>query len=314
MRRFLKMHKQTTKKVRRNVNGILLLDKPYGITSNEALQIVKRDYNATKAGHSGSLDPIATGMLPICFGEATKFSQFLLESDKSYFVVAQLGITTASGDTEGEIIAKRDASGVVGHQVEKIISQFKGKISQIPSMYSAIKHKGEPLYKLARQGIEIERQPREITIHQLDFLKLEQDLLYLSVHCSKGTYVRTLVADIGEALGCGAHVVELRRLTVGPFQEEQMISMDTIHALANNGELAVLDSFLLPVEAMLIGWSGLQLSEDMAYYVRQGNPIVVPAAPTSGWVKLYNKSDKFLGVGEILPDGKVAPRRLIQSS
>jgi tRNA pseudouridine55 synthase len=302
-----------TKKQQRKVNGILLLDKPPQLTSNEALQLVKRFFQAKKAGHTGSLDPIATGMLPLCFGEATKFSQFLLDADKSYFVVGQLGVATASGDSEGKIIETRDASKITAKQIEKVCQQFQGVISQIPSMFSAIKFHGEPLYKLARQGIEIERQPREVTIHKLQFLKLENSQAHFYVSCSKGTYIRTLIADIGEALGCGAHVIQLRRLSVGPFQEKQMISLDTLEKLVENNQLAALDLMLLPIDSMLSAWNRIQLSKEMIYYMRQGNPLVVPAAPTSGWVKLYDKNDEFLGVGEILPDGKVAPRKLINS-
>lgn len=295
--------------MKHNIDGILLLDKPSGMSSNEALQVVKRIYNAKKAGHTGSLDPIATGMLPICFGEATKFSQFLLESDKRYLVTGKLGETTASSDSEGEVISKRDIAGISAAKIETVLSQFRGKISQIPSMFSALKHKGEPLYKLARQGIEVERAPRDITIFELKFLEFNGDLLTLEVHCSKGTYVRTLIADIGEALGCGAHVVALRRLTVGPFKEQQMVNLDLLKELSSNNQ--ELQKLLLPTDSMLNGWNEVQLANDMVFYVRQGNSIVVPKAPTSGMLKLVTKSGEFIGVGEVLPDGKIAPRRLL---
>lgn len=308
------MHNYTrSKPKKRDVDGILLLDKPFGITSNEALQITKRCYQANKAGHTGSLDPIATGMLPLCFGEATKFSQFLLDADKTYVVVGKLGIVTTSSDSEGEVIATRPWDMVTANKIEAILPQFRGKIMQTPSMYSAIKYKGEPLYKLARQGIEVERQPREVTLYELQLLSLQQDLVQLKVRCSKGTYVRTLIADIGEKLGCGAHVVELRRLTVGPFREEQMVKLATIQALADKNEEQQLDKLLLPIEAMLDGWNEVQLSADMVFYLRQGNPLVIPHAPTSGWVKFKTKSGELVGVGEVLADGKVAPRRLIKN-
>jgi len=212
--------------MKRNISGILLLDKPVGFTSNEALQTVKKIFSANKAGHTGSLDPNASGMLPICFGEATKFSQFLLEANKRYLVTGKLGETTASGDSECEIIEKRIVKDIGVKSFERILPKFRGKISQLPPMYSAIKHKGQPLYKLARQGIEIKRDSREINIYELQLLDFKNDLAEFDIYCSKGTYVRTLIVDIGEELGCGAHVVALRRLVVVPYQAEQMVSLN----------------------------------------------------------------------------------------
>ncbi|MCK4609349.1 MAG: tRNA pseudouridine(55) synthase TruB, partial [Gammaproteobacteria bacterium] len=232
------------------MDGILLLDKPAGITSNDALQKVKRLYHARKAGHTGSLDPLASGMLPICLGQATKFSQFLLEADKSYRVIGKLGLKTATGDAEGDVIEERDASKVNAKQIEKILTQFRGTVEQIPSMYSAIKHKGQPLYKLARQGITVERKSRSVVIYELDFIGFEKGLLELEICCSKGTYIRTLVEDIGEVLGCGAHVVALRRLSCGSFLEEQMVTLPNLEELAaEQGQKAIV-SLLLPVESM----------------------------------------------------------------
>lgn len=297
--------------MKRNINGILLLDKPTGMTSNDALQKVKHLYQARKAGHTGSLDPLATGMLPICFGEATKFSRFLLEANKKYLVTGKLGVITASGDVDSEIIEEREIGRISDKKIEKVLMQFRGKISQVPSMFSAIKHQGQPLYKLARQGIEIEREPREVTIYNLELLAFQAGLVKLAVSCSKGTYIRTLVADIGEALGCGAHVVELRRPSVDPYREDQLIKLDALYDLFAKRDFATLNALLLPIETMLTDWNEVQLSEDMIYYLNQGGALIVPHAPTSGWVKLKSKSGDFLGVGEILPDGKVAPRRLI---
>lgn len=297
--------------MKRKINGILLLDKPRGISSNEALQIVKRCYHAQKAGHTGSLDPLATGMLPLCFGEGTKFSQFLLESDKRYFVTGKLGVTTASADSEGEVIAEKSIAGITTETIQQVLPKFRGKISQIPSMFSALKHKGEPLYKLARQGIEVAREPREINIYALNFVSFEADLLSLEVHCSKGTYVRTLIADIGDALGCGAHVVTLRRLSVGPFEEQRMVKLGDVQELAAASKMQELDQLLLPLDSIFDGWNEVKLSNDMVFYVQQGNPVIVPKAPTSGMVKLVTKDGVFIGVGEILPDGRVAPRRLV---
>jgi len=305
------MNKNTTSSLRR-LNGVLLLDKPINLTSNAALQIVKRIYKATKAGHTGSLDPLASGMLPLCFGEATKFAQFLLEEDKSYHVVGKLGVTTTTGDAEGEIIATKPIGGITSAQIKNLLPQFSGAIEQLPSMYSAIKYQGQPLYKLARQGITIERQMRQINIYDLKFIDFDSNMLTLFVHCSKGTYIRTLISDIGDALGCGAHVTSLRRLSVGSFQAQDMVAMETLQQFATQNDEAALDSLLLPIEVMLRNCPELRLTETMIYYLTQGSPIMVPHAPTSGYVKLKTKNGEFLGIGEILADGKVAPRRLIK--
>jgi tRNA pseudouridine55 synthase len=296
--------------MKRKVNGILLLDKPAGITSNAALQTVKRLFAANKAGHTGSLDPIATGMLPICFGEATKFSQFLLEADKHYIVTGKLGETTKSADSEGDIIERREVKNVNTQTIEKILPGFRGKISQLPPMYSALKHKGQPLYKLARQGIEVERELREVTMHMLRLLELKDDFVKFEMHCSKGTYVRTVVADIGDVLGCGAHVIELRRLVVGPYKAEQMVTLAQVQELAEKSDYKALDQLLLPIESMLVGMPEVTLNADMAYYMHQGNPLLIPNTPDSGWVKIKSKDGKFLGVGEVMSDGKVSPKRM----
>ncbi len=294
----------------RNVSGIVLLDKPTGITSNAALQRVKRLYDARKAGHTGSLDPLAGGLLPICMGEATKLSTFLLEADKHYRLRCKLGVRTASGDAEGPVVAIRAVGEIADVQLSAVLEQFQGVISQVPSMYSAVKHQGQPLYKLAHQGREVERKAREVQIHALWLTTRRGEELGLEVHCSKGTYVRTLVEDIGEALGCGAHVTELRRAAAGPFTEDQMVSMDALESLARDG-LDALDRCMLPLESALGHWPDVDLTEDTAYYLRKGQPVLVPHAPTEGWVRLYAGGRRFLGVGEILDDGRVAPRRLI---
>jgi tRNA pseudouridine55 synthase len=294
----------------RTVNGILLLDKPAGLTSNAALQAVKKLYRARKAGHTGSLDPLATGLLPICFGEATKISGFLLDADKHYRVQCRLGVRTTTGDAEGEVVERRPVEGITADALHEVIAGFRGDIEQVPPMYSALKHKGERLYNLARQGVEVEREPRTVTIHALELLDFEADHAELRVHCSKGTYVRTLVEDIGAALGCGAHVYGLRRLGVGPFDESAMHDMESLEALAAEG-YAALDRLLLPVEAGLAQWPIVKLSGDAAFYLRQGQPVLVPQAPTQGWVRLYEGERQFIGMGEILDDGRVAPRRLM---
>lgn len=297
----------------RAINGILLLDKPKGITSNAALQIVKRFYDAQKAGHTGSLDPLASGMLPICFGEATKFSQFLLETDKYYQVTAKLGIKTTTGDTEGEILAEKTIPNLTSDLLEELFAKFTGTLQQIPSMYSAIKQNGQPLYKLARQGIEVTREPREIEIYSISYLSQTQDSLSFNVHSSKGTYIRTLIEDMGEALGCGAHVQELRRLRVGPYQSVQMQSLADLQTLAEEQARDTMDSYLLPVDSVISHWPDLALSEAAIYYLRQGQPVIAPYAPTSGWVRITRKDGSFFGIGEILEDGRVAPRRLVQT-
>ncbi len=294
----------------RPVDGILLLDKPLGLTSNQALQQVKHLFHAQKAGHTGSLDPLADGMLPICFGIATRLSAFLLDSDKHYQVRVRLGERTATGDAEGEVIERRPVEGVDRERIAAVLPRFTGEIQQLPPMYSAVKHKGERLYKLAREGKEVEREPRTITIHALELGELEGEEFELRVHCSKGTYVRTLAEDIGEALGCGAHVVALRRTGVGPYTGMQMVTMEQVEAAAQEGREA-LDALLLPVDTALGDWPAVELDADSAYYLKMGQPVVVPRAPTEGWVRLYEGPDRFIGVGQIQDDGRVAPKRLL---
>lgn len=294
-----------------NINGVLLLDKPTHISSNAALQRLKHLFNARKAGHTGSLDPLASGMLPICFGEATKLAQFLLDTDKRYQTVIQLGIKTTTGDAEGEIIEQKPVPSLDNEKIEKVLSTFRGEIHQIPSMYSALKYKGQPLYKLARAGISVERKKRLVKIYSLTLVKYTATQLELNVHCSKGAYIRTLAEDIGDTIGCGAHVIALRRQTVGQYKESQMISLPILEKLAKKQDIIELKKNLLPLESMVIHYPKLQITEAMLYYMRHGNPIIVPHAPANGWCRLYSKTDEFVGVGEILPDGKVAPRRLI---
>ncbi len=293
----------------RAVNGVLLFDKPSGGSSNQMLQKVKRLYGAAKAGHTGSLDPLATGMLPICFGEATKISAFLLDADKRYQLRCQLGVKTSTGDAEGDVVRRWDSSDVQAADIEAILPAFTGEIEQIPPMYSALKHNGERLYKLARQGIEVERKPRRITIYEIRFLGLCDEILELEVTCSKGTYVRTLVEDIAARLNTGAHIVSLRRLRVGPYSGD-MVTLEHLEQLAQQGTEA-LDQCLLPIDSGVADWPDIQLGSDAAFYVRQGQPVLVPHAPTEGWVRMYEHS-RFLGVGEIQDDGLVAPRRMIQ--
>lgn len=295
----------------RDVSGILLLDKPAGISSNAALQRVKRLFFAKKAGHTGSLDPIATGLLPICLGEATKVSAYLLDADKGYRVTVKLGQQTATGDCEGEVIETRPVPNLTPADVEAVLAQLRGEIEQVPPMYSALKKEGRPLYELARQGIEVERQARRVTIHALALLALRGDEMDLEVHCSKGTYIRTLAEAIGERLGCGAHVQQLRRTRTGGFDLAQAITLETLEGLRDEGPAEGLDPYLLPMDSALQAWPDVSLTRDMVYYLRHGQAVLVPRAPTQGLVKLYGNHDEFLGIGHILDDGRVAPKRLI---
>ncbi len=298
----------------RNISGILLLDKPQGLTSNEALQRVKRLYQAAKAGHTGSLDPLATGLLPICLGGATKFSTFLLDADKRYRVRVHLGVTTTTADAEGEVVSTAPVDGIGEAHLRAALDRFLGAIEQLPPMYSAVKHQGQRLYKLARQGIEVERTPRVVNVFGLDLLTVEMPDFELDVHCSKGTYVRTLAEDIGNALGCGGHVTALRRTGVGPYVESEtrFVTLEELEQLADaEAGLAAADELLLPLESALGHCPPVRLSEDAAFYLRQGQAVLVPQAPTEGLVRLYDPSRKFIGVGYILEDGKVQPKRLL---
>ncbi len=296
--------------MKRNISGVLLLDKPIGPSSNEALQKVKHLFRASRAGHTGSLDPKASGMLPICFGEATKFTRFLLEADKRYVVTGKLGESTASGDSETPVIATGKVDGIDLARVHEVLAKFRGKIVQTPPMYSALKYQGQPLYRLARQGIEVTRSPREVTIFSLELVELRDNFLSLHVLCSKGTYVRTLIADIGEFLGCGAHVVALRRLSVGQYQEAQMLSLEHLEELMGENNMHRLEQLLLPMDSMVTTMPAVNLTADMLYYARLGNALLVPQAPTSGLVRIYHGGDRFCGIGEILPDGKMVPRKM----
>ncbi|MEW8298237.1 MAG: tRNA pseudouridine(55) synthase TruB [Candidatus Thiodiazotropha sp.] len=296
----------------RNISGVLLLDKPQGMTSNKAVQEVKFLYKAAKAGHTGSLDPLATGLLPICFGEATKLSAFLLDADKHYRVRVRLGETRSTADAEGEVVEQADPSGVTEEMLRRTLDGFLGEQQQLPPMYSAIKHQGERLYKLARKGVEVEREPRTIHLYSLRLIDFSLPDFTMDVHCSKGTYVRTLAEDIGKQLGCGAYVSGLRRSGVGPYDDQSMLTLDQVREAFSAKQFKEMDDWLLPLESALAEWPQVALSADAAFYMKQGQPILVPNAPTSGLVRLYANETEFLGVGQILDDGRVAPKRLMQ--
>jgi tRNA pseudouridine55 synthase len=300
------------KRIRRQVHGVLVLDKPRGFSSNAALQKVRWLLNAEKAGHTGSLDPLATGVLPLCFGEATKFSQYLLDADKGYSTVAQLGVTTTTGDAEGEVLERRTVD-IDEAAIQAALPAFRGQIEQIPPMYSALKRDGQPLYKLARAGEVVEREARSVTIARLELLALQEDRATLEVACSKGTYVRTLVEDLGARLGCGAHVAELRRTQAGPFGLVQAISLDELEAAHAEGGAEALDRFLLPVDSGLEHWPLVQLTQHSAYYWLHGQPVRAANAPKFGLMRVQDDQGRFIGIGEIDDEGQVAPRRLIRS-
>ncbi len=289
------------------------MDKPAGISSNDVVQQAKRLFGAQKVGHTGSLDPLATGVLPLCFGEATKFSQYLLDANKTYWTRIRLGVSTETGDADGEVIAQVDATAITQTQVSDALETFVGEIEQIPSMYSALKHQGQPLYKLARQGIEVERAPRTVTIYSAELLQFAEAYIELRVHCSKGTYIRSLAEDLGAALGCGGHVSALRRLAAGPYAEAQAVTLEQVSEIGDPQEM---DALLLPVASAVGSWPSVRLHEDTAHYVRQGQPVQVAHAPTHGWVQIFESAeeDRFLGVGEVLTDGRIAPRRLVASN
>lgn len=298
------------KKRGRPVTGILLLDKPAGITSNRALQDVKRLFQARKAGHTGSLDPLATGLLPVCFGDATKVSGFLLDADKTYDVVCLLGVATDTADAEGEVIDRAPVPPLGDDQLQRAVAHYRGDIEQLPPMYSAVKHQGRRLYDLAREGVEVERAPRTVTIHEIEAFLDDPETLRLRVRCSKGTYVRTLAEDLARDLGTLAHVTALRRTALGPYRDPRMWTVNELRAKAEHG-LGELDEALQPMDSALGAYEAVELADDLAYFLVQGQPVFVPKAPTQGWLRLYARGGRFLGMGEVMDDGRVAPRRLV---
>ena len=293
------------RKAWRQVDGVLLLDKPLGLTSNDALQKARRLFSAAKGGHTGTLDPLATGLLPLCFGEATKFSADLLDADKTYEAVIKLGVATDSGDAEGVVIATAPVD-VSECDIFRVLPQFSGAIRQVPPMHSALKRNGRPLYELARQGVVVEREPRAVTIHAIDCLSFFDDSLTMRVACSKGTYIRVLAADIGRLLGCGAHLAALRRTGVGDLDLRSAVTLAQLEAL-DEAERAGL---LQPVDALLHSLPELTLDGEAAQRFRHGNPVALPAG-LGGKIRVY-VDRRLIGVGELAPDGRLWPRRLVQ--
>ena len=307
------MNQARTKRVRDLVDGVLLLDKPVGFSSNDALIKAKRVLNAKKAGHTGTLDPFATGLLPLCFGEATKFSQDLLEADKTYDTTVHLGQTTDTGDTEGAVIDTRDVN-VTLEQIHAVLAQFRGPIKQVPPMYSALKRDGKPLYEYAREGITLEREARDVTIHKLELIAYDAPFLKLSVTCSKGTYIRVLGEDIGKALGCGAHLNALRRTQVGALTTEHMITLDEL--VAHAAPLTLLS----PVDALLSSFPRVDLTEALSKRFLQGQRLPLGKEPAItvppdyiGRVRVYD-GERLLGTGLLQEYAILAPERLIAAS
>ena len=295
----------------RDIHGVFLLDKPQGMSSNDIMQKVKRIFQANKAGHTGALDPLATGMLPICLGEATKFSQFLLDADKRYLVTAKLGERTDTSDAEGQIVETRDVN-VKTPEILTALEQFRGNILQVPTMFSALKYNGKPLYEYARQGITVEREARPITIFELNFIEYNAPYLTLEVHCSKGTYIRTLVDDLGETLGCGAHVTMLRRTAVADYPTEKMLDWNTLQALAESQDLSLLDTLLLPMDTAVAKLPALTLNESQTQGIGFGQRVKFDNPNRlQGQVRLFSHENRFLGVAVIDENNVIRPQRLV---
>lgn len=295
----------------RDIHGVFLLDKPQGMSSNDIMQKVKRIFQANKAGHTGALDPLATGMLPICLGEATKFSQFLLDADKRYLVTAKLGERTDTSDAEGQIVETRDVN-VKTPEILTALERFRGDILQVPTMFSALKYNGKPLYEYARQGITVEREARPITIFELNFIEYNAPYLTLEVHCSKGTYIRTLVDDLGETLGCGAHVTMLRRTAVADYPTEKMLDWNALQALAEAQDLALLDALLLPMDTAVVKLPALTLNESQTQGIGFGQRIKFDNSNRlQGQVRLFSHEHRFLGVAVIDENNVIRPQRLV---
>jgi tRNA pseudouridine55 synthase len=287
------------------VDGILLYNKEMGPTSNAALQQVRRLFNARKAGHTGSLDPLATGLLPICFGEATKLSQYLTDSDKQYIAEITLGVSTDSGDSEGSVLQERTVD-LTEEQILVALESFNGQIEQVPPMYSALKKDGQPLYKLARQGIEVERKPRTMQVFSLELISFDGTVLNVAIHCSKGFYVRSLAIDLGEMLGCGAHVSALQRTAVGDLSVNDAYSMSQLESLDPQARREV----LLPPDMGVPQFPAVRLPIDAAHYLRQGQAVIADDLPEQGLVRVYGSEGEFLGLGDVRPDRRVAPKRM----
>ncbi len=298
----------------RAIDGVVLLNKPLGLSSNQALQKVRRVFRAAKAGHTGALDPLATGMLPLCLGEATKFSQFLLDADKRYITCIELGIRTTTGDKEGEELSNEPVPQLSDEELEALLDSFRGNIEQVPPMYSALKHEGKPLYEYARKGITIERKRRAVVISNLTVLERTENTLTLDISCSKGTYIRTIGEDIGEALGCGAHLKTLHRVSTAGYNPEDMLTIEAFEALAEQGETE-LDKHLMGADTAVLHLPeivmSLQESKDIVFGRLLND---TRGLPEGQLMRLYvTESNAFLGLGEV-KNGKIKPHRLVNTS
>lgn len=294
------------KRIKRAVHGVLLLDKPYGFSSNQALQKIKWLYQAQKAGHTGTLDPLATGVLPICFGEATKFAQSLTDEHKTYLATIQFGVTTSTGDKEGDILSEVDAQ-IDAAALQAVLPSLLGEIMQVPPMYSALKVDGKPLYAYAREGQMLERAPRQVTIHQLRLLDCRNNIATVEVCCSKGTYIRTLAEDLGQLLQVGAHLIALRRTATASYAIANTWDIDTIAQMT----LEERDRLLLPVDSAILQLPTVVVNADAAYYFKQGNPVWLAGNIPLGELRVYNDAGLFLGLGVQQSDGKIAPKRVV---
>lgn len=294
----------------RDITGIVIIDKPTGHSSNHVLQQVKRLFDARKAGHTGSLDPLASGVLPVCLGEATKLSGYLLEADKEYAVTCKLGVTTDSGDADGEIISEQPVPEFDEADLNAILNTFIGEQDQVPPMFSALKHQGQPLYKLARQGVEVERKARRISIYQIDLLDCNSDSFTLSVRCSKGTYIRTLVEDISLKLGTGGHVTMLRRTGVAGYSLSDAVSLEQLAAMREEDGLSALDEQLEAAEDALPDWPVVNLDEKASKTLSYGQHVQSTLPFKRANVRLFDQNEKFMGLGEMTADGVIKPKRL----
>ncbi|MCB5190069.1 tRNA pseudouridine(55) synthase TruB [Methylobacillus arboreus] len=300
---------QQFRRIKRNIDGVLLLDKPLGISSNQALQVVKRLYQAAKAGHTGSLDPLASGLLPICLGEATKFSHFLLDADKSYRALVTLGSTTTTGDAEGEVLERLPVTTTL-EELEAALKKMVGDILQVPPMYSALKHGGKALYEYARDGVEIAREPRPVTIHAITLERFDGEQFEMVVSCSKGTYIRTLAEDIGKSLGCGAHLGGLRRLTTAHFNLQDAVTIEQLDQMS----LEQRDEVLLGADAAIEDLPQVIIDADSTFYLLRGQEVWKSGLSIDGLFRLYSAQGVFLGIGEQTSRGSIAPKRLLRQA